>query len=143
MKYVKTYESFNGKTNELFNFKEKKEKRKLDKDLATLKEKAYKEISKYTFTNLQLQHDDGDIAKHVKTKLNMAKMDLPTVAKLLPLLFDKNDKLHTIEIEDKKFPNADNRIPLKWQFILKNDNIDKETAVAKLKEKIEKVKKLS
>lgn len=138
MKYVKTFESFNEKTNEIFNFKAKKEKKELDE----LKSKAIAEIEKYIFERISGQYattsDNEDIHKLIKSRIYQASKELPNLYKLLPDLFDLSD----LSPAGVKGTYEREVVPLTWQFILVNRVIDKETAVKKLKEKIERVTKL-
>jgi hypothetical protein len=116
MKHIQLFESF-------FRFGKKSEK---EKEI----EKANSEINKYSFHRLFFEpalnkiNDKEAIEKLVKIRLTDAKNSMPTVAKLLPHLFEinKNGNGSILAMTDHNGKRLKGRIPSDFNFLVdKND----------------------
>lgn len=130
-----------GFLNELFGFsKKEKETKALKSEI----EKAKSEVDKFKFKRLISQHcnpelqTQKDLRDAVARRLGSAKMEMPTVAKLLPDLFTLNDKMsNAVFVIVPEYSDCKHTVPDKWGFAVRSHEVDQEKGVEELKSKLD------
>ena len=132
---------------ELFGFSKKE---KESKELSNKIEKAKSEVSRFKFNTLETQPGDGEmpntpilgydygsLKKLITYRLRDAQIAMPTVAELLPKLFQPQGGQTVIS---DKYPDVKTVIPNEWTFTLDNYRVSQEKGLLKLNTMLDNLK---